>query len=193
MMQDRERWNARFLAGDAQSGEPDPFLVQGCSGLTPGSALDLAGGAGRHAIWLAQRGWRVVLADISNEGLAIAMRRTAKLGLSLSFRCESATETLAWALSGGIRFDLVAVFWFLLREGFGILPRLLNPGGVLVYRTFTSEHARFSGGTPAGFALDPGELHWAFPSLEPILCRESEGVGEFVGRAGQAASRAPGS
>jgi hypothetical protein len=42
MPSDRERWNAKFLAGEAQSAEPDPLLPEACSALSPGSALDLA-------------------------------------------------------------------------------------------------------------------------------------------------------
>lgn len=192
-MQDRERWNAKFLAGDAQSEEPDPLLVRTCSGLTPGNALDLAGGAGRHALWLAERGWRVVLADVSDEGLAIALRRSAKRGLPLTLRRESAEDTLRWARHEQIRFDLIVIFWFLVRESFATLPGLLNPAGLLLYKTFTSEHSRFAGGKPAHFALAPGELRSAFPSLETISCQEEKGVAELVARAGKKASRAPGS
>ncbi len=38
-------------------------------------ALDVGGGPGRYAIWLAQRGHRVVLADLSRELLAIGRDR----------------------------------------------------------------------------------------------------------------------
>ena len=37
-----------------------------------GRALDVAGGTGRHARWLAQRGLRVTLCDISPVALAAA-------------------------------------------------------------------------------------------------------------------------
>lgn len=182
---ERTRWNAKFLAGEAQSAEPDPLLVEICSNLTPGSALDLAGGAGRHALWLAQRGWRVVLADVSDEGLALAQSRSDERGVALTLRRESADQTLAWALSDRIRFQLVVVFWCLVREGFGDLPGLLAPGGLLIYKTWTSEHPRFTQGHSARYALHPGELGMAFPALETILYRETEGVAELVGRAAE--------
>src|ERR1700691_1523443 len=133
MTDDRERWNAKFLAGEAQSVEPDPLLLEVCPDTTPGRALDLAGGAGRHALWLAQRGWDVVLSDISDEGLAIAASRATESGVTLALRRESAAETLVWA-SANEPFDLIVVFWCLLRDHFPALPGLLAPSGLLVYK-----------------------------------------------------------
>jgi 2-polyprenyl-3-methyl-5-hydroxy-6-metoxy-1,4-benzoquinol methylase len=184
---DRNRWNAKFLAGEAQSVEPDPFLIEACADLTPARSLDLAGGAGRHALWLAQRGWSATLADISDEGLAIAARRATESGVPLNIRCEFAAETIAWA--SGTRqfetapFDLITVFWCLLRDHFAALPQAVAPGGTLLYKTYTSDHKRFTEGHSLRFALDPGELKTAFPPLDTILYREADGVSELIARA----------
>jgi tellurite methyltransferase len=183
---ERERWNAKFAAGEAQLAEPDALVVEACAELAPGEALDLAGGAGRHALWLARRGWRVTLADVSDDGLALAARRAA--GVTVAMRRESLEETVAWARGSrggpGQRFDLIVVVWFLARRAFGDLPRMLAPGGRLVYKTYTAEHARYREGHSLRTALDPGELAGAFPALETVLARESGGVAEFVGRLG---------
>lgn len=187
MTSDRDRWNAKFFAGEAQSPEPDPLLIEACSGLAPGSALDLAGGAGRHTLWLAKRGWRVVLTDVSDEGLALAAKRLAGVGATLTSRREAVGESIAWALGnqdgGEHRFDLIVVFWFLAREHFTALPGLLKPGGLLVYKTYTSDHPRFTEGHSLRNALNPGELGGAFPALETVLSREAGGVAELVARA----------
>jgi SAM-dependent methyltransferase len=183
MTGDRERWNAKFLAGEAQSVEPDPLLLEVCPDTTPGRALDLAGGAGRHALWLAQRGWDVVLSDISDEGLAIAASRATESGVTLALRRESAAETLVWA-SANEPFDLIVVFWCLLRDHFPALPGLLAPSGLLVYKTYTSAHARYTEGHSLQTALDPGELNKAFSTLKTILYRETDGVAELVARSG---------
>jgi SAM-dependent methyltransferase len=183
MTTDRERWNAKFLAGQAQSVEPDPLLVEVCANQTPGRALDLAGGAGRHALWLAQRGWHAVLSDLSDEALAIAAQRAASASLSLTTRREPAAETLALA-STSERFDLIVVFWCLLRDQFPALPSLLTLGGLLVYKTYTTEHVRYTEAHSLRTALHPGELRAAFPSLNTILYRETNGVAELVARLG---------
>ena len=44
---------------------------------TNGRVIDLGGGPGRYSAWLADRGYRVVLADLSPEMLDIARRRLA--------------------------------------------------------------------------------------------------------------------
>lgn len=183
MHSDRERWNAKFLAGEAQLIEPDPFLVEVCSDLRPGTALDLAAGAGRHAIWLARHGWRVTLSDVSDEGIALAKQRCAEARVPVDFRRESLAETVAWATASEIHFNLITIFWFLAREAFDTLPGLLASGGLLVYKTFTSENARFATGKSTQYALHPDELRTAFPALETVLYREAEGVSELAARA----------
>ncbi|HEX4067195.1 MAG TPA: methyltransferase domain-containing protein [Acidobacteriaceae bacterium] len=196
-MTERERWNAKFLAGEAQKTEPNQRVVEACSGLTPGRALDLAGGAGRHAIWLAQRGWQATLADVADEGLAVAQRRAEAHGIavvpegseaqsarsgSITLRREEAAETVAWARSAH-RFDLIVAVRVLLRDLFDELPGLLAPNGLLVMMTFTSEHARFADGKSTRYALRPGELGAAFPALKTILYREENGEAALVARA----------
>lgn len=180
---ERERWNAKFLTGEAQKREPNRLVVEACSGLTPGRALDLAGGAGRHAIWLALREWQVTLADVADEGLALARQRAAEAEVDLTMRREPAAETVAWARQEE-RFDLVLVVRVLLREHFAELPGLLRPGGTLVYTTFTSEHARFAGGKSTQYALRPAELRSAFPALTTVVYREEGGEAELIARAG---------
>jgi 2-polyprenyl-3-methyl-5-hydroxy-6-metoxy-1,4-benzoquinol methylase len=177
---DRERWNAKFLAGEAQSVDPDSLLVEVAGSLSPGRALDLAGGAGRHALWLAQSGWTAVLTDVSDQGLSIATHRAVAASVPLTTRRESAAETLAWAKDHP--FDLILVVWCLVRDCFAALPSALAPGGTLVYKTYTSAHTRYSEGHALNTALDPGELRTAFPSLNTVLYRESNGVAELVAR-----------
>lgn len=183
MADDRERWNAKFLAGEAQLVDPDPFLVEVCADLRPGNALDLAGGAGRHAIWLARHGWRVTLSDVSDEGVSMARQRCSEAAVHVDLRREPLAETVGWTTGSGIHFNLITIFWFLAREAFDTLPGLLAPGGLLVYKTYTSENARFGSGKSTQYALRPHELRTAFPKLQTVLYREAEGVSELAARA----------
>src|SRR5688572_2866920 len=59
---ERERWDARYREG-AGATEPSAFIMS-LDDVLPksGRALDLAGGRGRHAIWLARRGMDVTVA-----------------------------------------------------------------------------------------------------------------------------------
>jgi len=59
--------------------------------LPPGArVLDLGGGPGRYTIWLAQRGHRVTLADLSPALLVLAQQRIREAGLD--DRVEAITE-----------------------------------------------------------------------------------------------------
>ena len=105
----RERWNRRW-AGEERvhaGTAPSRFLVAEVAGLRPGAALDLACGAGRNAVWLAEQGWRVTAADFS--GVALRMAR------SLAARRRTAVDwieadLLAW--TPPVRaYDLVCVLY----------------------------------------------------------------------------------
>ena len=69
-------WNQKYAQASHTSLQPDPFLLSAYSEFLhdtkPGSALDVAGGVGRHALWLAERGWKVKLVDISGVGVNLA-------------------------------------------------------------------------------------------------------------------------
>jgi SAM-dependent methyltransferase len=105
----RERWNRRW-AGEERvhaGTAPSRFLVAEVAGLRPGAALDLACGAGRNAVWLAEQGWQVTAADFS--GVALRMAR------SLAARRRTAVDwieadLLAW--TPPVRaYDLVCVLY----------------------------------------------------------------------------------
>ncbi|MGW1894355.1 class I SAM-dependent methyltransferase [Streptomyces sp. NPDC002004] len=53
--------------------------------LPPGRALDIGCGTGRHAVHLAQRGWRVTGVDLVREALAAARERAAREGVDVEW------------------------------------------------------------------------------------------------------------
>jgi ubiquinone/menaquinone biosynthesis C-methylase UbiE len=60
--------------------------------------LDLGGGPGRYAIWLAEHEYRVTLADVSPELLAIARERIDAAGVEVQAIVEAdARDLAAWA------------------------------------------------------------------------------------------------
>src|SRR5258708_27172975 len=80
-LDEKALWNRKYSEGPHTSLKPDPLLVsvydEFLSVQPPGTALDVAGGAGRHALWLADRGWQVKLIDISEVGIEAARRNAA--------------------------------------------------------------------------------------------------------------------
>jgi SAM-dependent methyltransferase len=74
---DAEQWDARYRAsaGGVWANEPPAVVREITEPLEPGSAVDVATGDGRTALWLAARGWAVTGVDFSAEALAIAASR----------------------------------------------------------------------------------------------------------------------
>ena len=182
-------WDKKYSERSHGSLEPDPLLLRTyddfLAGKPPGSALDVAGGVGRHAIWLAERGWRVKLVDISEVGIAQAKDNAGRSAAASSIVTEVRDLNTAQDL-GRDQYDLVLVFFFLQRELFPALTAALKPGGHLIYKTYTTEQKHFSGGPSHPlFLLQPNELLYAFPSLRVLHYHETvqeKGVAELVGR-----------
>jgi SAM-dependent methyltransferase len=68
---DASDWNERYRSAATVWGvEPNRWVAREAAGLRPGSALDLACGEGRNALWLAGRGWRVTAVDFAAVAVA---------------------------------------------------------------------------------------------------------------------------
>ena len=158
-------WDERYRRGEYPGPEPDPFLVRQTpliQKLLPhgGLALDLAGGAGRNAVYAAGLGFSVTLVDASAEALA----KARSLPLTLIHADLERGEYIPSPSS----FDLVMVFFYLQRDLFPALEAALRPGGVLIYRTYTIERLRTHPHANRSFLLEPGELREAFAGLRVL-------------------------
>jgi len=77
---DAEHWDARY--GEATrpwTREPSPTVTQAVAALSSGRAIDVATGTGRHALWLAERGWQVTAVDFSAVGVAQGRARSSRI------------------------------------------------------------------------------------------------------------------
>lgn len=145
--------------------------------------LDVACGRGRHALWLAQRGFSVHAVDRDRDalaalGLVAASLRDGLAGGTLTMETldlESAIPAL-----GTSAFDAVVVFNYLHRPLMPALVGALRPGGVLIYETFTiGQAARGRPRNPA-FLLEPGELLSLVSPLHVLRSREGDVDGKLV-------------
>ena len=190
---EKNLWDKKYSERSHSSLEPDPFLVttydEFLFDTTPGLALDTAGGVGRHAIWLAQRGWRTRLIDISDVGIGLAEKNASRaLGpVAKEFLITAEVADLHSIQDfGREQYDLVLVFYFLQRELFPALAAALKPGGILIYKTYTTEQKNFAGGpSHPMFLLEPNELLREFSSMRVLHYHETiqeKGVAELVAR-----------
>ena len=130
----RERWNRRW-AGEERvhaSTAPSRFVVAEVADLPPGAALDLACGAGRNAVWLAEQGWRVTAVDFS--GVALRMARSLEAERRVAVEWVEA-DVLAWTPPRA--YDLVCVLYLQLpagerRTALARAAAAVRPGGTLL-------------------------------------------------------------
>lgn len=124
-------WDERYAERQQWSIEPNALIADLLADLPPGDAVDLAAGEGRHALWLAGRGWRVTAVDFSDVGL------TRGRGQPGAERVTWVTaDVLAWSAPPESQ-DLVLVAYLHLPEAdtvdlFTRAAGWLRPGGRLL-------------------------------------------------------------
>ena len=80
---ERGDWNKRYAAEEfIWTVNANRFLMAEAASLAPGSALDLAAGEGRNAVWLAEQGWTVRAVDFSNVAVEKGKRLAAARNVS---------------------------------------------------------------------------------------------------------------
>ena len=142
--------------------------------------LDLACGDGRNGIYLASKGWSVILADRSEEALAKAKAQAAQNSVVVQFRQvdfeEPGFNQLEENPLGG-----VLVFRYLFRPLIPVIKKAIVKGGFLFYETFTREHLQFHPSFNPKFLLKTGELPEWFQDWE--ILHTFEGIIENPKRA----------
>jgi SAM-dependent methyltransferase len=166
----RTRWDQRHRAGTC-SREPSSFLrsldallPRGLPGHPRPRALDVAGGPGHNAVWLAQRDLDVTLVDFSAAALEQAWCAAAAAGVTLHL----ADIDLERAPLPPGPFALVVSLNFLWRPLFRDLPSVLAPGGLLVCLQPTRTNLERNASPSARYLLDDDELPRLVPGLEIV-------------------------
>ena len=175
---DRERWNEQWSGprGD-RLGEPSELVVRALVELdevSAGRALDLACGAGRHALMLAAAGWECTGWDVSPVGLELLREHASERGLAVATRV---VDLMPFEPPGlGEPLDLVLIADYLDRQLLGGLHRLVSPGGHAIVKGYTRSWP--GPRPPLRYRLEPGELSRGLPGFETLF--SDEGGGETV-------------
>ncbi len=83
---DEAFWDQRYAATElVWTATANRFVMQECDALTPGTALDLACGEGRNAVWLATQGWSVTAVDFSSVGLSKGAEMARAAGVDVEW------------------------------------------------------------------------------------------------------------
>lgn len=159
---DSASWDARY--GSAASSEstvwslePNAWIAATIEqlGLQPGTAIHLACGEGRNALWLAQRGWQVTAVDFSAVALETGRSRARQLGLEVDWERADVTDWVSPTL-----VDLVVIAYLQLEaadlaEVIAAAAGTLEPGGRLVLIGHDVDNLERGVGGPR----DPAVLH----------------------------------
>ncbi|MCV2491590.1 class I SAM-dependent methyltransferase [Geodermatophilus sp. YIM 151500] len=160
-----EDWDERYRAQRQWSSGPNALVAELLGGLLPGDAVDLAAGEGRHALWLAARGWRVTAVDFSDVGLARGRAQPDAGGVTWVTADVSAWDAAASSLD----LVLVAYLHLDLPATLAVLDRAvswLRPGGRLLVLGHDVDNVAHGVGGPQ----DPAILH-SVERLAPVAAR----------------------
>lgn len=156
---EKDDWNERYAQKElVWTAKPNRFLVEEAAGLPPGRAMDMASGEGRNAVWLAERGWRVVAVDFSDVAAAKGAELAA--GRSVAEQVEFRVADLRHYELEPRAYDLVAILYLQIPQSelFPILAgaaAAVAPGGRLL--VIAHDTANLAGGY--GGPKDPRVLY----------------------------------
>ena len=160
-----EDWDERYAQRQQWSEGPNAQVADLVADLPPGTAVDLAAGEGRHALWLASLGWSVTAVDFSAVGIGRGRTRPGSDGVTWV-----TADVLTWsAPPSSLDLVLVAYLHLPTDDVLGLLHRAvdwLRPGGRLLLLGHDLDNLTRGVGGPQ----EPGILHSA-ERLSPVAAR----------------------
>lgn len=165
-MDDRERWNQRYREGSHGGTAPHAWPLA-CADALPrrGRALELAGGVGSLALWLARRGLEVTLTDVSDVALAEAEARARDAELKLrALRLDLTQAEERTALGSG--WNLICCTNYYQVDLFPWIAQALVPGGLSLFAQPSLKNLERHPRPSARFLVDPSKLDPWLDGLE---------------------------
>jgi hypothetical protein len=168
-------WNDVFRNDSGFEKQPNQLLVEVTKGVKPGTALDLAMGQGRNALYLASAGWKVTGIDFAEEGVKIARAEAAKRKLVMT---SVMADIDSWEF-GTERWDLISMIY----PGENHEPWIekskaaLKKNGLFVLEFFAADPNE-----PDGGGYKPGQLAKLFsdPAFQILRDDTLEGTPDWA-------------
>ena len=168
-LQDRNKWNQRYAEDSYHKGNPVTLLENWIAEIPVGKALDVACGAGRNALLMAQAGFDVDAIDISSEGLNKARQNAASQGFDINWIEHDLDQTYQFETG----YDLIVVMWYVNLPLISKLCNCLAPGGYLLCEEHLVTDREVIGPTSTNYRVGPGKLREIVSVLEVLFYRES--------------------
>lgn len=157
------------LYGTGERGKEDAattLLVETLATLAPGSAIDLASGAGRNALYMAERGWTVTAIDGSESAIQLLKQRATARSLKVQTTVGD-LKAPNFAMPSDA-FDLVLIAYYLQRDLFLKAKAAVRPGGLVI----AIAHIPVTGEPWTEKRAAPGELKAFFNEWEILWTYE---------------------
>jgi len=197
-------WNERYSdAAFAYGEEPNEFLKEQLSSLTPGTILFPAEGEGRNAVYAAKAGGDVSAFDLSDAGKKKALTLAEKNNVKIDYTIGTFPDVSY----GQNQFDAIALIYAhfpaaVKSQYHKTLNGYLRHGGTIIFEAFSKNHPKYrrrnenvGGPVEIDMLFSIEEIKNDFSNFEVIEMRETEvhlregkyhdGIGSvirFVGR-----------
>lgn len=166
---DRDKWNQRYAEDSHRKGNPVTLLENWIAEIPLGKALDVACGAGRNAIFMAQAGFDVDAIDISREGLNSAKKNAESQGIDINWVEHDFDQACEFETG----YSLIVVLWYVNLPLICRLCDCLAPGGYLLCEEHLITDQWVAGPGNSNFRVAPGQLREAVSALNVLMYEES--------------------
>jgi SAM-dependent methyltransferase len=165
-----EAWDERYRLGRTADleGAANPLVVETCSKMPRGRALDLACGAGRNALWLAENGWEVTAVDGAPTAVETLRHRASQRRVRVEARVANLISA-AFEI-GESSWDLILMCFYLQKSLFEPAKAGVRPDGAVLAIVHIAEVSE----QPTGHQLRSGELLASFADFEILHYYEGE-------------------
>lgn len=177
------RWDDRYRNDEFAYGmEPNNYLKEQLTKLSPGTILFPAEGEGRNAVYAAGMGWTVSAFDISHEGKSKALKLAEKNNVTIDYKVGE-LETLNYKTG---QFDAIALIYAHFPANIKswyhkALDKYLKKGGTIIFEAFSKKHIEYvtanekvGGPKDIDSLFSTDEIRADFPGYEIIELAEKE-------------------
>ena len=139
------RWDERYSSKEFAYGtEPNNYLREQLSQLTPGKILFPAEGEGRNAVFAATQGWLVSAFDISANGRDKALQLAGQQQVIIDYQVGE-LSTLDYQKE---QFDAIALIYAhfpgaIKSSIHQMLNQYLRKGGFIIFEAFSKNHLEY--------------------------------------------------